>query len=44
MFMFNIPEGSSVEDSYLMEEQVRRKWLKSQLFLPDDERAIRFLE
>ncbi|KAA3652161.1 MAG: ABC transporter permease [Bacteroidetes bacterium] len=42
MFMFNIPEGSSVEDSYLMEEQVRRKMAEIHNFSPDDERAIRF--
>lgn len=42
MFMFNIPEGSSVEESLEIEQRVREKMAEVHHFSPEDQRAIRF--
>lgn len=42
MFMFNIDEAASVEESLIIENQVRQKMAETHNFNPNDERAIRF--
>ena len=42
MFMFNIDENAGVEESKIIEEQVRTKMAEVHNFSPEDERAIRF--
>lgn len=42
MYMFNIPEGSSVEFSKEMENKVIQKMAEVHNFSPEDRRAIRF--
>lgn len=42
MYMFNIPEGSTVEESLVMENKVREKMAEIHHFSPKDQRAIRF--
>jgi putative ABC transport system permease protein len=42
MYMFNIPEGSTVEESLVMENKVRQKMAEIHHFSPKDQRAIRF--
>ena len=42
MFMFNIDEDASVEESLIIEQQVREKMAELHHFDPKDQRAIRF--
>lgn len=42
MYMFNIPEDATVEESEAMVEKVRQKMAEVHHFSPEDERAIRF--
>ena len=42
MFMFNVAEGATVEESKIVENEVRKKMAEHHNFHPDDERAIHF--
>ncbi|MAY83020.1 MAG: peptide ABC transporter permease [Flavobacteriales bacterium] len=42
MFMVNLDEGATVEESKVMEEKLRKTMAERHKFSPDDERAIRF--